>query len=359
MDHKSLQYLFKHKELNLRQRRWLHLLKDYAITIMYHPGKANMVVDALSKKSASMGSLACISVGERPFALNVQALANQYMRLDVSEPNRVLACIVARSFLFERIRERQYDDPHLLVLRDIVQHGDAKQVTAGDDGVLRIHGRVCVRNVDVLRSWDQFFPLAEFAYNNSYQSSIQMAPYEALYGRWYRLHVRWFEPGEAPLLGTYLVQDALYKVKTIHNRLRIAQSRQKSYADRMVRDVAFMVGERVLLRTSPMKCVMRFGKKGKLSPRFIGPFEILDQVGEVAYRLALPLGLSAVHVVFHVSMLQKYHSDPSHVLDFSTVQLDNDLTYEGELVAILDLQVRQLRSKDLSFSSYPVERSAC
>ncbi|XP_070004708.1 uncharacterized protein [Nicotiana sylvestris] len=97
-----------------------------------------------------------------------------------------------------------------------------------------------------------------------------------------------------------------------------------------------------------MKGMMRFGKKGKLSPRFIGPFEILDRVEEVTYRLALPPSLSVVHPVFHVSMLRKYHDDPSHVLDFRTVQLDKDLTYEDELVAIQDRQVCQLRSK-----SYP------
>lgn len=109
-----------------------------------------------------------------------------------------------------------------------------------------------------------------------------MAPYEALYGRRCRSPVGWFEPGEARLLGTNLVQEALDKVMIIQDRLRTAQSRQKSYADCKVRDVAFMVGERVLLRVLPMKGVMRFGKKGKLSPRFIGPFEILDRVGEVA-----------------------------------------------------------------------------
>ncbi|XP_070055121.1 uncharacterized protein [Nicotiana tomentosiformis] len=95
-----------------------------------------------------MGSLAYIPVGERPLALDVQALANQLMKLDVSEPRCVLACTVARSSLFEHIRERQYDDPHLLVLRDTVRHGDAKQVTVGDDRVLWMHGRVCVPNVD-------------------------------------------------------------------------------------------------------------------------------------------------------------------------------------------------------------------
>jgi len=85
-----------------------------------------------------------------------------------------------------------------------------------------------------------------------------------------------------------------------------------------------------------MKGMMRFGKEGMLSPRFNRQFEIHDQVGEVAYRLALSLSLSAVHLVFHVSMLRKYHDDPSHVLYFSTVQLDKDLSYEEKLVAILD-----------------------
>jgi len=100
-----------------------------------------------------------------------------------------------------------------------------------------------------------------------------------------------------------------------------------------------MVGEKVLLKVSPMKGVMRFGKKGKLSPRFIGPFEVLRRIGEVAYELALPPSLSSVHPVFHVSMLRKYIGDPSHILDFNTVQLDDDLTYDVEPITILGRQV--------------------
>ncbi|XP_070020392.1 uncharacterized protein [Nicotiana sylvestris] len=109
-----------------------------------------------------------------------------------------------------------------------------------------------------------------------------------------------------------------------------------------------MVGERVLLWVSPMKGVIRFGKKDKLSPRYIGPFEILKRVVEMADILALPPSLSAVHPIFHVSMLRKYYGDLSHVLDFSSIQLDKDLTYKKELVAILAWQVRKLRPK-----SYP------
>ncbi|XP_070010688.1 uncharacterized protein [Nicotiana sylvestris] len=107
-----------------------------------------------------------------------------------------------------------------------------------------------------------------------------------------------------------------------------------------------MVGERVLLRVSPMKSVIRFGKKGNLSPRFIGPFKILRHVGEVAYDLALPPSLG-VHPVFYVSMLQRYHGDLSRVLDYSSVQLDKDLSYVKDPVAILDRQVRKLRSKNI------------
>ena len=116
----------------------MELLKDYDITILYHPGKANVVADALSRKAVSMGSLAYIPVGERPLATDVHTLANQFMRLDVSELSRVLACTVALSSLYERIRERQYDDPYLLVRKDTVRHGDAKQVVVGEDGVLRM-----------------------------------------------------------------------------------------------------------------------------------------------------------------------------------------------------------------------------
>ncbi|XP_070029187.1 uncharacterized protein [Nicotiana sylvestris] len=109
-----------------------------------------------------------------------------------------------------------------------------------------------------------------------------------------------------------------------------------------------MVGERVLLRVSPMKGVMRFGNIGKLSPRFIGPFEILRHVGEFAYKLALPPSLEGVHLVFLVSMLRRYHGDPSHVLGFSLVQLDKDISYIEESVTILDMLVRKLRWKNIA-----------
>ncbi|XP_049369911.1 uncharacterized protein LOC125834804 [Solanum verrucosum] len=127
----------------------------------------------------------------------------------------------------------------------------------------------------------------------------------------------------------------------------MAQSRQKSYANQKVRDLEFMVGERVLLKVSPMKGVMRFGKKGKLSLRYIGPFEIVECIGEVAYELVLPPDLSGVHPVFHISMLKKYHQGGAHVIQWDSVSLDQNLTFEEESVTILDRQIRKLSSKEI------------
>jgi hypothetical protein len=108
------------------------------------------------------------------------------------------------------------------------------------------------------------------------------------------------------------------------------------------------VGDNVFLKVSPTKGIFRFGKKGKLSPRFIVPFEILEKVGVVAYRLALPPNLSSIHLVFHVSMLRKYLSDPSHVMEVQLVELREDMSYEVQPEEIMDRQVRKLRSKDIT-----------
>ncbi|KAM6556474.1 hypothetical protein CsatB_003493 [Cannabis sativa] len=127
-------------------------------------------------------------------------------------------------------------------------------------------------------------------------------------------------------------------------------SRQKSYADLKRRDIEFKVGDHVFLRVTPRKglSVKRFGKRGKLSPRYVGPFQILDRVGSVAYRIALPPSLSGVHNVFHVSQLRKYVSDPSHVLSYETLGLQEDLSYNERPVKILDQKDRILRNKTIT-----------
>lgn len=163
--------------------------------------------------------------------------------------------------------------------------------------------RACA--LDFGKSWDKNLPYAEFSYNNSYQASLQMSPFEALYGRPCRTPFLWDEIGEHQLYGPDLIKDAESKVKLIKERLRVAQSRQKSYADTRRRDLSFEVGDFVYLRVTPLRGVRRFRIRGKLAPRFVGPYKILARQGEVAYQLELPESLSAVHNIFHVSQLRK------------------------------------------------------
>ena len=140
-----------------------------------------------------------------------------------------------------------------------------------------------------------------------------MAPYEAIYGRKYKSQVHWYEAGHSSLDQTDLTRGKTKAVKMIWQRLETAESWQKSYVDKRRRPLEFQVGDSVFLKAAPLKGVMRFGKKGKLSPRYVGPFKIIKRIGKVAYRLTLSPDLSAVHNVFHVSMLKKYVPGLSHM----------------------------------------------
>ena len=193
--------------------------------------------------------------------------------------------------------------------------------------------------------WHAKLDLMEFAYNNSYHSSIGMAPFEALYGRVCRTPLCWSEVGERPLMGPEIVEETTQNVQVIKANLKTAQDRQKSFADRRATNRVYKVSDWVFLKVSPWKGVVRFGKKGKLSPRYIGPYQIIERVGEVAYRLELPSELSKVHNVFHVSMLHHYVSDPSHVIPHQPLEIIPDLTYEEEPVTILDWKDKVLRNK--------------
>ena len=170
-----------------------------------------------------------------------------------------------------------------------------------------------------------------------------MTPFEGLYGRKCRSLVCLDDVGEMKLLGLELVQLIVKKVALIKERLKIAQSRQKSYADNRRRDLEFEVGDHVFLKVSPMKSMMRFGRKGKFSSRFVGPFKILERVGTLAYKVALPPSLYKIHNVFHVSTLRKYVFDPSHIVEFEPIQISKDLTYEEVPIQIVDLMDKVLR----------------
>ncbi|TYK23807.1 pol protein [Cucumis melo var. makuwa] len=154
----------------------------------------------------------------------------------------------------------------------------------------------------------------------NFQATIGMTPFEALYDKCCRSPVSWDET---------------------------TQSRQKSYADVRRKDLEFNVGDKVFLKVEPMKGVLRFERKGKLSPRFVGSFEILERIGPVAYRLALPPSLSVVHDVFHVSILRKYVPDPSHVVDYEPLEIDENLSYTEQPIEVLVREVKMLRNREI------------
>ncbi|CAH9101779.1 unnamed protein product [Cuscuta epithymum] len=538
-DHKSLKYIFTQKDLNMRQRRWLELVKDYDCEILYHPGKANKVADALSRKSSA--------------TLMVMMVMDPKLRKEIEDfeleiVNGRLAVMTMTPSIFEDIAIKQELDPELVKLKEYVKEGKCPEFRLDESGRLLLQNRLCIPDVEGLRKqimkeahdtpftmhpgstkmyhdlkknfwwsgmkkdvakfvqscltcqqvkaehqrpggelqpiqipewkwdeismdfimglpkttggydaiwvivdrltksahfipisasisleklaklyiqeivrlhgvpksiisdrdsrftshfwkcvqqslgtklkfstafhpqtdgqtertnqiledmlracaldfqggWVKYLSLAEFAYNNSYQATIGMAPYEALYGRRCRSPISWYETGEKKILEeelqgrTELIDETSEAIKSIRQRIESAQCRQKSYADVRRRPLEFEVGDFVFVKIASMKGVMRFGRKGKLSPRFTGPYEITRRVGKVAYELALPEEFSGIHNIFHVSMLRKYFVDPEHVLIPRTIEVQNDLSYEEKPVQILDREVRRLRNKEIA-----------
>nr|GEY90954.1 putative reverse transcriptase domain-containing protein [Tanacetum cinerariifolium] len=201
--------------------------------------------------------------------------------------------------------------------------------------------RACV--IDFGGSWDRHFPLVEFSYNNSYYASIKVAPFEALYERKCRSPVGWSEVGDSQLTGLKLIRETNEKIVQIKNHLLTARSRQKSYANVRRRQLEFNVGDKVMLKVSPRKGVIRFEKHGKLSPRFIGPFKILERIGPVAYKLELPRELQGIHNTFHVLNLKKCFLDESLSIPLDEVQLDDKLHFIKEPAEIMDHEVKRLK----------------
>ncbi|GJX14290.1 putative reverse transcriptase domain-containing protein [Tanacetum coccineum] len=196
--------------------------------------------------------------------------------------------------------------------------------------------RACV--IDFGGNWDVHLPLVEFSYNNSYHSSIRCALFEALYGRKCRSPVLWAE----------MVQETTDKVVLINEKLKAVSDHQKSYADNRRKPLEFEVGDKVLLKVLPWKGVMRFGKKGKLAPRYVGLFEILKRIGPIAYMLRLPKELSEVHDTFHVSNLKKCLADANLHVPLDEIKVDKTLHFVKKPVGIIDSEVKTLkRSKIL------------
>ncbi|XP_074323098.1 uncharacterized protein LOC141660038 [Apium graveolens] len=270
--------------------------------------KANVVADALSRKN--LGSVASlitqpnlISDLERlGIELYVRGLGGSIASLKV-EPN-----------LISRVKEAQKNDTGLEAIRSEVAGGKQTHFRVDEEG-----------------DWDKYLYLVEFAYNNSWHAVIDMPPFEALYGRRCRASSCW---------------DEVEKVK---ESLKEARSRQKSYADQYQKFGGFEPGDHVFLKVSPCKGVEHFGMKGKLIPRYVGPFDVMEKVGEVSYRVALPAQLSHVHYVFHVSVLKGYKYHPLHVVQYPLHKIREDLSCEEEAEAMLARDERVLRKSTISF----------
>ncbi|XP_059306362.1 uncharacterized protein LOC132057777 [Lycium ferocissimum] len=295
-----------------------------------------------------MCSLSYLWLEKKELAHELHQLASLGVRLLDSGNAGVTIQDSAASSLVAEVKERQYDYPMLVHYRDTSPQKNKTPFEIISDRVLRHRGKLCVPDIVGLRrqimgeahyssysihpgttkiyhdvkevywwddfngSWDDHLPLVEFAFNNSYHSSIQMAPYKALYGQKYRSPLGWFEVGESKLIGPDFIQQAVDKAKLIQERLLAAQSHQKSYTDNQRRDLEFQVDD------------------------------------WVAYELDLPSDLESVHLVFHVSMFHKFIGDPSRVIPVDGVQVTEQLSYEEVPIAILDRQVRRLRTKDVA-----------
>ncbi|GJS46885.1 putative reverse transcriptase domain-containing protein [Tanacetum coccineum] len=469
-DHKSLQHILDQKELNMRQRRWLELLSDYDCDIRYHPGKANVVADALSRKEREpplrvRALVMTISLDLPKQILNAQTEARkpeniknedvggmlvenakypEAIRTEKLEPRTdgtlclngrswlpcygdlrtvkaehqrpsgllvqpkipewkwdnitmdfvtklpktsqgydtiwVIVDRLTKSAIFTPMRETDpLDKLARMYLKEVVmRHGIPVSIICDRDPrfasnfwrslqnalgtnldmstayhpqtdgqsertiqTLEDMLRACA--IDFGKGWVNHFPLVEFSYNNSYHASIKAAPFEALYGQKCRSPVCWTEVGEAQILSPELIQETTEKIIQIKQRMQAARDRQKSYADLKRKPMEFQVGDKVMLKVSPWKGVVHFGKRGKLNPRYVGPFKVLEKVGEVAYKLELPEELSRVHNTFHVSNLKKCHADEPLAVPLDGLHLDDKLHFVEEPLEIVGREVKRLK----------------
>jgi hypothetical protein len=207
-------------------------------------------------------------------------------------------------------------------------------------------------------------PWAEFSYNNSYQESLKMAPFEALYEHRCHTPLNWIEPGGKVIFGPDIIDEAEATVRHNQDNLKAAKSRQESYANKRRQPLEFEVGNHVYLKVSPMKGVKRFGLKGKLSPRYIRPFPILEKCGNVAYKLELPPSLAGVHDIFHISQLKKFMKALMDVVLPEVTPLEAELTYPEHPIKILDQKSQVTRHKTIKFfkiqwNNHTTEEATC
>ncbi|GJS63826.1 putative reverse transcriptase domain-containing protein [Tanacetum coccineum] len=358
-DHKSLQYILDQKELNMRQRRWIELLTDYDYVIRYHPGKANVVADALSRKDKEpirVHALVVTVHNNLPEQIrNAQVKACKEENIGAEgfrgegEPFEVRSdgtkCLKGRVWLplFGGLRglimleshkskysihprsDKMYHDLRKLywwpnIKADIATYVIVDRLTKSAHFILmnekykmekltRLYLKEIVCRHGVLVS---IISDRDPRFASSYHASIKAAPFEALYGRKFRSTLCWSEVGDAQLTGPEMIRETTKMIVQFKNRLLAARSGQKSYADVRRKPLEFEVGDKVMLKVLPWKGVVRFRKRGKLSPRYIGPFKILSRVDE---DLIIPLDEVRIDKKFH------FIEEPIEIMDREVKQL--------------------------------------
>ncbi|GAA0154971.1 hypothetical protein LIER_43301 [Lithospermum erythrorhizon] len=249
--------------------------------------------------------------------------------------------------IIDRLTKSAHFLPYKIRMKEIVKlHGVPASIVSDRDPRFVSH---FWKSLHKAGNWEDHLHLVVFAYNNNYHSSIQMAPCKALYGRKCRSHVYCDEVGEKSVMAPDDLKDIEERIPMIREWIQTAQSRQKSYADLRRTDLEFKVGDYVFLKVSPMKFLKWFGMEGKLRPRYVGPFEILEKVGNLACRVTLLPRLSRVHDVLHVSMLRKYVYDPDHVRDYTPLNLREELTYGEIPIKIIDQKEKVLLHRSIRY----------
>ncbi|GJU79934.1 putative reverse transcriptase domain-containing protein [Tanacetum coccineum] len=304
----------------MRQHRWLELLSDYDCEIRYHPGKMNVMTDVLSRKEQIKplqvrALVLTIGLNLLVQILNAQVKARKEENFGTEDLCGMIKklekradgtlCLNGRSWipyrgnLRELIMNESHKSKYSIHPGSDKMYQDLKKLYWWPNMKVEIATYVskcltcakvkaeCQKPSSLLvhlgKGWDRHLPLVEFSYNNSYHTSIKAAPFKALYGRKCRSFICWAKVGDAQLTGPEIVHETTKKIIQIKKCIQAARDRQKSYTDRRRKPLEFEVGDKVMLKVSPWKWVIRFGKRRKLNPCYIGPFKILAKVGTLAY----------------------------------------------------------------------------